>query len=354
MANTTHSILDLLRRQRRLSQQQWLALLNAAQEDSAFAEEIRLCAHELREAYFGRGFFVRGLIELSNHCRNDCYYCGIRKSNREVSRYRLRPEEVLHCCEVGHDLGFRTFVLQGGEDAWFSDERLVELVASIRVRYPDSAITLSLGERSRQSYERLFAAGANRYLLRHEAANAELYATLHPPRLRHTRRLECLRQLQAIGFQAGAGFMVGAPGQSLAHLAEDLVFLGELRPAMVGIGPFIPQHATCYAQEPAGSVELTLILLSLIRIMLPNVLLPATTALGTLDPQGHAKGMRAGANVIMPNLSPAEVRSKYLLYDNKMSFGNEAAEGLANLRKSMAEAGYELLIARGDVPPLQN
>ncbi|NLE54502.1 MAG: [FeFe] hydrogenase H-cluster radical SAM maturase HydE [Lentisphaerae bacterium] len=353
MASTNSTYIDELRAHGRLSHQQWLVLLIAAQNNPAFAEEIRVCAHAIRERYFGRTVYIRGLIELSNYCRNDCFYCGIRKSNGEVSRYRLSLDEILGCCQVGYDLGFRTFVLQGGEDAWFNDDRLAELVAAIRTHHPDSAITLSLGERSRESYERLFAAGANRYLLRHEAVNPELYASLHPARQRLATRLDCLRNLQAIGFQTGAGFMVGAPGQTLAHIAEDMVFLGDFRPAMVGIGPFIPQHATRYAHEPAGSVDLTLILLSLIRIMLPNVLLPATTALGTMDPQGHAKGMRAGANVVMPNLSPADVRGKYLLYDNKMSFGSEAAEGLDTLRQRMAAAGYEVVVARGDQPPLQ-
>jgi len=354
MASTTRLILNDLHAHGRLNHQQWLTLLAEAQSAPAFAEEIRTCAHAIRERYFGRAVYIRGLIEISNYCRNDCYYCGIRKSNGEVSRYRLSPNEILQCCRQGHDLGFRTFVLQGGEDAWFNDDRLARLVAAIRAEFPDSAITLSLGERSRESYERLFAAGANRYLLRHEAVNPDLYASLHPPRQRLANRLDCLRNLQAIGYQAGAGFMVGAPGQTLAHIAEDMVFLGDFRPAMVGIGPFIPQHATSYAHEPAGSVDLTLILLSLIRIMLPNVLLPATTALGTMDPQGHAKGMRAGANVVMPNLSPADVRGKYLLYDNKMSFGSEAAEGLDTLRQHMAEAGYKVVVARGDQPPLEN
>jgi biotin synthase len=354
MALMSSTYLDELRAQGRLSRQQWLSILVEAQNSPAFAEKIRSCAHAIRERYFGRTVFIRGLIELSNYCRNDCYYCGIRKSNGEISRYRLTPEQILDCCRLGHELGFRTFVLQGGEDAWFNDGRLAALVATIRERYPDTAITLSMGERSRASYERLFAAGADRYLLRHETVNPQLYASLHPEQQRLATRLDCLRNLQAIGFQAGAGFMVGAPGQTLAHIAEDLVFLGDFRPAMVGIGPFIPQHATRYAQEPAGSVSLTLILLSLLRIMLPNVLLPATTALGTMDPQGHVKGMRAGANVVMPNLSPADVRDKYLLYDNKLASGSEAAEGLEILRQSLAEAGYEIVVARGDQPPMQN
>lgn len=354
MAHTTSTILNELGQGAQLQAPQWLELIDHASRDQTLADAVREQAHAMRERYFGRAVYIRGLVEISNYCRNDCYYCGIRKSNPEVSRYRLSPEEILHCCRVGHDLGFRTFVLQGGEDAWFNDERLCELVAAIRAGYPDCAITLSLGERSRESYTRLFAAGANRYLLRHEAVNPCLYASLHPAYQRLENRLACLRDLQAIGFQAGAGFMVGAPGQTLAHLAEDMAFLNAFRPAMVGIGPFIPQHATRYAHESAGSVELTLLLLSLIRIMLPNALLPATTALGTMDPQGHVKGMRAGANVVMPNLSPAEVRSKYLLYDNKMSFGSEAAEGLATLRQRMAAAGYDVVVARGDQPPIRS
>lgn len=312
-------------------------------------------ARRIREKYYGKRVFIRGLIEFTNYCRNDCYYCGIRRSNQEVSRYRLTPDEILSCCEEGRRLGFRTFVLQGGEDLNFEgreglrgDRALAKVVEEIKRRFPDCAVTLSVGERDREVYEQWFQAGADRYLLRHETADEEHYRRIHPTELSGQRRKECLRALKDIGFQTGAGMMVGSPGQTVRHLAEDLVFLRELQPEMVGIGPFLPHHATPFAGEEAGSLELTLYLLGLVRLLLPRVLLPATTALGTVFDGGRELGILCGANVVMPNLSPAAVRGNYLLYDNKLCTGCEASEGLSALRKSMESIGYEIVAERGD------
>ena len=291
---------------------------------------------------------MRGLIEFTNYCKNDCLYCGIRRSNREAQRYRLSEEEILSCCGEGWRLGFRTFVLQGGEDPWYTDERLERIIRSIKERCPGCAVTLSVGERSYESYQRLREAGADRYLLRHETASDAHYRRLHPAEMSLAHRKQCLYQLKALGYQAGAGFMVGSPGQTYAELAEDLVFLGELKPQMAGIGPFVPHHNTPFRNEPAGSVELTLRLLSMVRILLPRVLLPATTALGTMDPLGREKGFAAGANVLMPNLSPAGRRKQYDLYDNKLCTGDEAAESLADLKKRVEAAGWRLSMERGD------
>lgn len=305
-------------------------------------------AVRIRKQYYGEKVYTRGLIEFTNYCKNDCYYCGIRRGNLHANRYRLTKEEILDCCREGYGLGFRTFVLQGGEDRWYTDERMAEIIRAIRENYPDCAITLSIGERSKESYRLFREAGANRYLLRHETADATHYGTLHPSSMSLSVRKQCLYDLKELGYQVGAGFMVGSPGQTRACLAEDLLFLKELNPHMVGIGPFIPHHDTIFAKEPAGSVELTLYLLSLIRILLPKVLLPATTALGTLDPQGREKGLSVGANVVMPNLSPIKNRKQYDLYDNKICTGEEAAECVGCLEHRVESVGYQLVKERGD------
>lgn len=291
---------------------------------------------------------MRGLIEFTNYCRNDCYYCGIRKSNCNAERYRLTKEQILECCDVGYELGFRTFVLQGGEDGYYTDKILADIVSSIKAKYPDCAITLSLGEKSYESYKLLYEAGADRYLLRHETANAQHYSKLHPPVMSLKNRKQCLYNLKEIGYQVGCGFMVGSPFQTTECLVDDLMFIKELQPHMVGIGPFIPHKDTPFAGKPAGTLELTLFLLGIIRLMLPYVLLPATTALGTIHPKGRELGILAGANVVMPNLSPKEVRSKYLLYDNKICTGDEAAECRMCLTHRIESIGYKLVVSRGD------
>lgn len=340
------NLAEKLIRKTTLTEKEFAELLEQYENDGLrahLAEE----ALRIRKEIYGTDVFIRGLIEFTNICKNDCYYCGIRRSNPNVKRYRLTKEEILSCCSKGYELGYRTFVLQGGEDGWFTDGRMADIVSSIKEKYPDCAVTLSLGERSYESYRILKEAGADRYLLRHETADEELYGKLHPSSMSLTVRKQCLYDLKSLGYQVGAGFMVGAPGQTMEHLAEDLKFLEELQPEMVGIGPFIPHHDTQFAKEPAGSVELTLFLLSVIRIMLPRVLLPATTALGTMDPYGREKGMMAGANVVMPNLSPAENRKQYELYDNKICTDGEAEESRKLVRR-MEAAGFHVVSARGD------
>ncbi|WP_330548603.1 [FeFe] hydrogenase H-cluster radical SAM maturase HydE [Bacilliculturomica massiliensis] len=305
-------------------------------------------ADRVRKAIYGNKVYIRGLIEFTNYCRNNCYYCGIRRGNGRASRYRLTEEEILACCRSGYELGFRTFVLQGGEDPYHTDDRVVKLVAAIRAEFPDCAITLSIGEKSRESYQRFYDAGADRYLLRHETADDAHYRRLHPPELSLENRRRCLWDLKEIGYQVGCGFMVGSPWQTVGCLARDLIFIGELEPHMVGIGPFIPHRDTPFAQCEGGTAEMTLFLLGVCRLMLPEVLLPATTALGTALADGREQGIKAGANVVMPNLSPGNVRKKYLLYDNKICTGDEAAESLQSLREHMAGIGYEVAVDRGD------
>lgn len=330
-----------------LTKAEYLLLLQRSEDPGARAR-LTAEAVRIRRSYYQDAVYIRGLIEFTNYCKNDCYYCGIRRSCRETVRYRLTKEEILSCCEKGYELGFRTFVLQGGEDPYFNDERMTEIVRAIRKSHPDCAITLSLGERSEESFRLLREAGANRYLLRHETASEEHYGRLHPKEMSLAHRKECLWQLKKLGYQVGAGFMAGSPGQTYEELAEDLAFLNELQPQMVGIGPFIPHHATPFAAEQAGSAELTLRLLSIVRILLPKVLLPATTALGTLEPEGREKGLAAGANVVMPNLSPSGNRKNYELYDNKICTGEEAAEGLACLKKRIEKVGFRMSMERGD------
>jgi biotin synthase len=340
------AVIDKLFREQMAGKEELLFLL----EDTS--EEVQEYLSEQARKVSGRTFsnkvYLRGLIEFSNYCKNDCLYCGIRRSNRCVERYRLSEEQILSCCETGHALGFRTFVLQGGEDLFYTDEMLVELIGKIKKRFPDCALTLSIGEKKRESYEAYFKAGADRYLLRHETADEEHYAKLHPQEMSLANRKRCLYDLKEIGYQVGCGIMVGSPYQTLEHIVEDLYFMKELKPHMIGIGPFISHKDTPFADFENGSVALTLKLLGILRLMFPKALLPATTALGTLDPLGREKGILAGANVLMPNLSPTNVRKKYALYDNKICTGDEAAECNRCLRGRIERIGYEVVEARGD------
>lgn len=321
-----------------------LIVMQDAEAEALLAQR----AVAVRQQVYGRDVFIRGLIEFTNYCRNDCFYCGIRRSNACAQRYRLTREEILACCRTGYGLGFRTFVLQGGEDPFFTTERLAELVRAIKRAYPDCAVTLSVGEKDRATYQAWFDAGADRYLLRHETADEGLYRRLHPEELSLQNRMRCLRDLKDIGYQVGCGFMVGAPFQTPEMLLKDLRFLQSFQPHMVGIGPFIPHRDTPFRDCPPGTAQMTLRLLAIIRLMLPHVLLPATTALGTVQSDGRQRGMGYGANVVMPNLSPLSVRKKYALYDNKISTGEEAAESVALLKQSMAAAGYRVVTALGD------
>lgn len=326
---------------------QELAYLLETINDSE-VEALRKMAQKKSLEHFSNKIYIRGLVELSSYCKNDCLYCGLRRSNKSAVRYRLTKEQILSCCRSGYALGFRTFVLQGGEDGYYTDEIMCDIVSSIKSLYPDCAVTLSLGERTEESYKRLFESGADRYLLRHETADDEHYNKLHPSEMSLENRKKCLYTLKEIGYQTGAGFMVGSPYQTYETLAEDLLFLKDLNPQMCGIGPFIPHKDTPFADEKSGSVRLTLVLLSLVRLMLPKVLLPATTALGTADRQGREKGVLHGANVVMPNLSPTEHRADYSLYDNKICTGDEAAECIKCLSNRMKSIGYKIVTDRGD------
>ncbi|MEE0433964.1 MAG: [FeFe] hydrogenase H-cluster radical SAM maturase HydE [Peptococcaceae bacterium] len=339
-------LIDTLRAERTLDDE---ALYMLYKERTAESDAYLYAqADAVRREVYGNQVYLRGLIEISNICKNDCRYCGIRRSNDQAVRYRLDFDDLMACCEHGYALGFRTFVLQGGEDGFFTDDVLVDWVDTLSKRFPDCALTLSLGERSRESYERLYEAGARRYLLRHETATDEHYRMLHPKDMSLAHRLQCLRDLKEIGYQTGCGIMVGSPGQTWAHLLNDLRYMQALDPQMVGLGPFIPAQHTPFAEEPAGTLEDTLWLLAVVRLMLPHVLLPATTALATLDPGGREAGLKAGANVLMPNLSPLSVRKKYSLYDNKATLDGEAAENVAALSEWLHCIGYEAVVDRGD------
>lgn len=305
-------------------------------------------ADAVRRSIYGNDVYLRGLIEISNICKNNCLYCGIRKGNSACERYRLTRDEILDCCKNGYNLGFRTFVLQGGEDPYYTDDVLCGLVSDIKSLYPDCAITLSLGERPDDSYTALFNAGADRYLLRHETADKSHYRKLHPDEMSFDNRIKCLNTLKKTGFQVGCGFMVGSPYQTDRCLAEDLKFIEEFKPDMCGIGPFITHKQTPFADKPSGSLQMTLYLLSILRLIKPNLLLPATTALGTIDPKGRELGIMAGANVVMPNLSPVSVRKKYELYNNKICTGEESAQCKRCLDKRMESIGYKTVTDRGD------
>ena len=344
--NMKKPLIDKLREKHRLSREEFTELLqNWRREDE---EYLYAQAREVREAVYGKEVYLRGLIEFTNYCKNDCYYCGIRKSNCAANRYRLTKEQILNCCRQGYELGFRTFVLQGGEDSYYTDEKICEIVAEIKKAHPDCAITLSIGEKSYDSYKAYYEAGAERYLLRHETAEPAHYRMLHPESLSIENRKKCLFDLKKIGYQVGCVMMVGSPGQKPEHLVEDFLFMKELQPHMIGIGPFIAHKDTPFAKEPSGTLDDTLHLLGIIRLMFPHVLLPATTALGTIHPMGREKGILAGANVVMPNLSPVEVRGKYLLYDGKICTGDEAAECRMCMQRRIETVGYQVKITRGD------
>lgn len=329
-----------------LNREELITLIN--QNIESINPQLLDAANKTREAYYGKKVYFRGLIELSNYCKNDCYYCGIRRSNKNAHRYRLSKEEILSCCKTGYDLDFRTFVLQGGEDPYYTDEIMTDIVSTIKTHYPDCAITLSLGEKSSETYKKYFEAGADRYLLRHETATDNHYAKLHPKEMTLESRKKCLYALKEIGFQVGAGLMVGSPYQTVENLVDDLLFLKELDPQMVGIGPFIPHQDTQFAKEKSGTVDMTILMLALTRLLLPKALLPATTALGTIDPLGREKGLKAGANVVMPNLSPTNVRKDYSLYDNKICTGDEAAECRYCIAGRIEKAGFIPDLSRGD------
>lgn len=345
-------LIEKLEQEHSLSEREWITLIEGRTSEAA--EEVFARARAVREREYGKRVYIRGLIECSNYCKNDCYYCGIRCSNRNASRYRLSKADILACCQSGYELGIRTFVLQGGEDPYLTDERVADIVSSIKSRFSDCAVTLSLGEKEHESYRMLFEAGADRYLLRHETADPLHYRKLHPKELSLEHRMQCLYDLKEIGYQTGCGFMVGSPGQTSECLAKDMKFIERLNPQMVGIGPFIPQHDTPFGTEKAGTLEQTLFLLGLLRLMLPRVLLPSTTALGTIHPEGREMGILAGANVVMPNLSPPAVRGKYLLYDNKICTGDEAAECLGCMTNRMKGIGYEVVVDRGDYKEDEN
>ena len=340
------ALIDRLAETHTLSDAELLSLITT--DDIDADRYLAQKAAAVRQHVYGNQVFIRGLIEFTNYCKNNCHYCGIRRGNPNCQRYRLSLEDILACCRIGYDLGFRTFVLQGGEDPYFTRQRIAELVKAIKTAYPDCALTLSVGEKDRDTYQEWFDAGADRYLLRHETANPELYRALHPSELSLEHRMGCLKALKEIGYQVGCGFMVGSPEQTPEMILEDLRFIQQFQPQMVGIGPFIPHQDTMYKNEVPGSAALTLRLLAILRLMLPQVLLPATTALGTVMGDGRQQGMRYGCNVVMPNLSPADVRKKYALYDNKISAGEEAAESVAMLKRSMAAIGYEVVTDRGD------
>ncbi len=340
------ALIDKLYEAQNLEKNEFLYILNNFDTNSS--EYLFTKSREVALKHFGNSIYTRGLIEFTNYCKNNCYYCGIGSSNIHADRYRLSKDEILSCCKTGYELGFRTFVLQGGEDNFFSDDDIVGIVENIKTKYSDCAVTLSIGEKSYESYKRYFEAGVDRYLLRHETATDEHYQKLHPKSLSLINRKQCLYNLKDIGFQVGTGFMIGSPYQTMENIVEDLIFIKEFSPEMVGMGPFIPHKDTMFANEPSGSLELTLLLIGIVRLLLPNSLIPATTALGTINSDGREKGILAGANVVMPNLSPVSVRKKYLLYDNKICTGEEAAECSNCLQNRMKSIGYQLVVDRGD------
>lgn len=346
MDDIIYYLIDRLKKNQMLDKEEFALLLNNFTEETC--EYLFEKARAISKKHFGSKIYIRGLIEFTNFCKNDCYYCGIRLSNKKAERYRLSFDDIMNCCKNGYTLGFRTFVLQGGEDLSYSDEDIVNIVSSIKKMYPDCAVTLSIGEKSYESYLKYFQAGTDRYLLRHETSNEIHYGKLHPSDLTITNRKRCLWDLKKIGYQVGTGIMVGSPYQTTDNIVEDLFFMKELNPQMIGIGPYIPHYDTPFSHEKAGSKELTLILIGILRLMFPNSLIPSTTALSTVVANGREEGILAGANVVMPNLSPEGVRKKYELYNNKICTGGEAAECRMLLDSRIEKIGYKIVVDRGD------
>ncbi|MGI6751728.1 MAG: [FeFe] hydrogenase H-cluster radical SAM maturase HydE [Anaerovoracaceae bacterium] len=340
------TLIDKLYEEKILTREEFFKLLSSI--TPSLSEYLFKKAREVALSQFGNRIYIRGLIEISNYCKNNCYYCGIRSGNKKASRYRLTPEDILVCCQEGYELGFRTFVLQGGEDPGFHEDKMMDLIGEIKSRWPDCSLTLSLGEKPREIYQNYFDSGADRYLLRHETADEDHYRRLHPLSLTLKSRKRCLWDLKEIGFQVGTGFMVGSPFQTIDTIIEDLFFINQLSPEMIGIGPFLPHHDTPFCHRDPGSLDLTLFLVAILRLMIPGVLLPATTAVGTITEDGRERGILAGANVVMPNLSPLTVRKKYMLYDNKISTDEESAQGIQLLKKRLSKIGYEIVVDRGD------
>lgn len=341
-------LIDKLNTEKRLGHSEWVCLFDGYTEaDREYAAGI---ARDISVKTFGRRIYLRGIVEFSNYCKNDCLYCGIRRSNGNIGRYRLSDDEILECCAEGYELGYRTFVLQSGEDNAYPAERIAGIVRRIKAAHPDCAVTLSLGEKERGELEIMRSAGADRYLLRHETADKAHYEKLHPPAMSFEHRMNCLKTLKELGFQTGAGIMVGSPYQTPECLAKDMAFFHDFKPHMIGVGPFLPQKDTPFGDRAKGSYELTLFILSLCRIMLPKVLLPATTALGTISPTGREQGILSGANVIMPNISPTAVRKKYMLYDNKICTEDKSEDCRFCLQARIKSVGYEIDASRGDYP----
>lgn len=344
-------LIDELYNNNNLSPDKLLLLLDNSDNESK--QYLHTKANETRLQVYGDKVYMRGLIEFTNYCKNNCRYCGIRKDNKNANRYRLSKEEIIKCCIEGYEIGYRTFVLQGGEDYYYNDEKMIDIISTIKSLYEDVAVTLSIGEKSYDTYKKYYDAGADRYLIRHETKSRQLYDSLHP-NMSYDNRIRCLYDLRDIGYQIGAGFMVGLPNQTNEDYVKDLIFLKELQPHMVGIGPFMPQSNTPLANEKSGTADKTCILLSLIRLILPEVLLPATTALGSISEKGREQGLRAGANVIMPNLSPMSVREKYSLYDGKISTGDEGAQCKKDIEEKIKIAGYQIDMSKGDHISFQN
>ena len=344
-----YEIIDTLYAYHNADRAEFTALINTVTDEEL--EYLRKKAQQTAQKYYGNKVYIRGLIEISSICKNDCLYCGIRRDNHKINRYRLTEQDILLCCDTGYELGFRTFVLQGGEDPWYTDEKVCQIVSAIKERFPECAVTLSIGEKSKESYQAYFNAGAERYLLRHETAEPEHYQKLHPDSMSLENRKRCLFDLKEIGYQVGSGFMVGSPYQTAENLVSDLRFLQELQPDMIGIGPYITHQDTPFAEFPSGSLTKTLRLVSILRLLFPYALIPSTTALGTIHPEGRELGLKAGGNVVMPNLSPVSVRKKYELYENKICTGEEAAQCRGCLEARVKRAGYQIVTARGDVKP---
>jgi biotin synthase len=310
------------------------------------AAELFAMADDIRKRYFKDEVHIRGIIEFSNYCMKNCFYCGLRRDNKTIERYRISEDEIIDTALKAGELGYKTILLQSGEDGGYTIEGLCAIIKRIRSNL-DCAITLSLGEKSFDEYRSLRDAGADRYLLRFETSDRGLFNKLKPDSS-YENRLDCIKNLKKLGFQVGSGFMVGLPGQTYEILADDILLLRELDLDMIGIGPFLSHHNTPLGNSASGTLDLTLRALAIIRILMPDVHIPATTAMGTVEKGGREKALQCGANVIMPNVTPIKYRKYYEIYPNKICIDDAPSDCRACIEGMLKSLGRAAATNKGD------
>lgn len=339
-----HDILLKAKTHHNLEKSEIIQLLNSD------GNELFKTADEVRQEFVGDEVHLRGLIEFTNICRQTCKYCGIRRENSKVNRYRLSKDEIISMARHGVRNGFKTLVMQGGEDSFFTKDLICEIIFEIKKM--DVALTLSLGERSFEDYKAFKDAGADRYLLRIETTDKELYKSVHPG-MSFENRKRCLYDLKSLGYETGTGCLIGLPGQTVESLADDILFFKELDADMVGVGPFIPHPETPFAKSSCGSFNLALKVMAITRLLLPNINIPATTAMETLSPNGRLIALQSGANVFMPNITEGVSPSKYEIYPDKSGINGAKNGIIGEINENLKVIGRYVSDTKGFKAPLK-